>query len=243
MGQKVNPIGFRVGVNQDWRSKWFAEKKDFGNFLGEDLKIRKFIKKKLYNSAVAKIVIEKSFDRMRIIIHTARPGIIIGRRGEAIDRLKDELAAYTDKELFIDIEEIKVPELDAQLVAENIALQLERRVAYRRAMKRALSQSMMLGAKGVKINVSGRLGGAEIARSERYREGSVPLQTIRANIDYGFAISKTTYGTIGVKVWIYKGDIYTKAKKRTIEVAETVKETVASGPEKDASTAPKSKPS
>lgn len=218
MGQKVNPIGFRVGINQDWRSKWFAEKKDFGRLLGEDLKIRKYIKDKLNFAAVAKIVIEKSLDRMRIVIHAARPGIIIGRRGEAIDRLKEEIANLTQKELFIDIEEVKVPELDAQLVSENIALQLERRVAYRRAMKRSISQAMTLGAKGIKVLISGRLGGAEIARKEKYREGSVPLQTIRADIDYGFAIAKTTYGTIGVKTWIYKGDIYPELKEEVVEV-------------------------
>jgi len=226
VGQKVNPIGFRVGINQDWRSKWFAEKKDFGRFLGEDLKIRKYIKNKLNFAAVSKIVIEKSLDRMRIVIHAARPGIIIGRRGEAIDRLKEEVANFTNKELFIDIEEVKVPELDAQLVSENIALQLVRRVAYRRAMKRAIQQSMMLGAKGIKILISGRLGGAEIARKEKYHEGSVPLQTIRADIDYGFAIASTTYGTIGVKAWIYKGDIYPEQKQEVVVAKEEEKTAV-----------------
>lgn len=213
MGQKTNPIGFRVGITKDWVSKWFAEKKDFGSFLGEDIQIRKYIKKKLYFAGVSKILIEKSSDRMHITILTSRPGIIIGRRGEAIDKLKEELGDITDKEIHIDIEEIKVPELDAQLVAENIALQLERRVAYRRAMKRAITQTMSTGAKGIKIMVAGRLAGAEIARTESYKEGKIPLQTIRADIDYGFAIAFTTYGTIGVKVWIYKGDVL-KTDKR-----------------------------
>lgn len=213
MGQKTNPIGFRVGITKDWVSKWFAEKKDFGKFLGEDLQIRNYIKKKLYFAGVSKILIEKSSDRIHITILTSRPGIIIGRRGEAIDKLKEEVGNLTTKEIHIDIEEIKVPELDAQLVAENIALQLERRVAYRRAMKRSITQAMGLGAKGVKIMVGGRIGGAEIARSESYREGKVPLQTIRADIDYGFAIAFTAYGTIGVKVWIYKGDVL-KTEKR-----------------------------
>lgn len=210
MGQKVNPIGFRVGITQDWRSKWYADKKEFGKSLGEDLKIRKYIKKKLYYSGVSKIIIEKSSDKMRITLVTARPGIIIGRRGEAIDKLKEELRDFTEKEIHIDIEEIKVPEIDAQLVAENIAIQLERRVAYRRAMKKAITQATNLGAKGIKIRVGGRLAGAEIARTESYKEGKIPLQTIRADIDYGFAIAFTTYGTIGVKVWIYKGDIMPK---------------------------------
>lgn len=213
MGQKVNPIGFRIGVIQDWRSKWYADKKGFGKSLGEDLEIRKYIKKKLYYSGVSKIIIEKSSDKMRITIVSARPGIIIGRRGEAIDKLKEELREFTDKEIHIDIEEVKVPELDAQLVGENIALQIERRVAYRRAMKKAIQQSMNLGAKGIKIKIGGRLAGAEIARTESYKEGKVPLQTLRADIDYGFAIAFTTYGTIGVKVWIYKGDVFSKRGK------------------------------
>ncbi len=215
MGQKVNPIGFRVGVTETWRSRWYADKKTFGDFLGEDIKIRKYIKKKLYSSGVSGIFIDKSTDKMRITIATSRPGIIIGRRGEAIDRLKQELGDITDKEIHIDIKEIKIPELDAQLVGENIALQLERRVAHRRAMKRAIFQAMNLGGKGIKIMVAGRLGGAEIARTECYKEGKIPLQTIRARIDYGFAIAFTTYGTIGVKVWIYKGDVTLKkvAKK------------------------------
>lgn len=207
MGQKTNPIGFRLGIIKDWSSKWYAEKKDFGRFLGEDLEIRKYIKKKFHFAGISRILIEKSSDRIRITIVTSRPGIIIGRRGESIDKLKEELGGFIDKEIHIDIEEVKVPELDAQLTAENIALQLERRVAYRRAMKRSITQAMGQGAKGIKIMVGGRLAGAEIARSESYREGKVPLQTLRADIDYGFAIAFTTYGTIGVKVWIYKGDV------------------------------------
>lgn len=224
VGQKVNPIGFRVGITQGWRSKWFAEKKDFGRFLGEDLKIRKYIKEKLHAAGVARIIIEKSMNRMRINILSSRPGIIIGRRGEAIDRLKEEINELTDKEVHIDIEEVKVPELDAQLVADNIALQIVRRVAYRRAMKRAISNSMSLGCQGIKILIRGRLAGAEIARSEKYKEGKIPLHTIRADIDYGFAIAYTTYGTIGVKVWIYKGDILLKKREKTIELEEPKKQ-------------------
>lgn len=220
MGQKVNPIGFRVGINQDWRSKWFAEKKDFGKFLAEDLAIRKYIKRKLYTAGVSRILIEKSMDRMRINILASRPGIIIGRRGESIERLKEEVSELTNKEIHIDIEEVKVPESDAQLVAENIALQIERRVAYRRAMKRAISQAMSLGCQGIKVIIRGRLAGAEIARSEKYKEGKIPLQTIRADIDYGFTVAYTTYGTIGVKVWIYKGDILPVKKKKAVEVEE-----------------------
>lgn len=223
MGQKTNPIGFRVGITRDWSSKWFAEKKDFGKSLGEDLQIRKYIKKKLYYAGVSRILIEKSTDKMRVAIATSRPGIIIGRRGEAIDRLKEELSEFTNKEIHIDIEEVKVPELDAQLVAENIALQIERRVAYRRAMKRAIQQAMSLGAKGIKVMVGGRLAGAEIARSESYKEGKIPLQTIRADIDYGFAIALTTYGTIGVKVWIYKGDVLKADKRVAIPEGKTEK--------------------
>lgn len=210
MGQKVNPIGFRVGITQDWRSKWFAEKKEFGKSLGEDLKLRKFVKKKLYLSGVSKIIIEKSSDKVRLNILAAKPGLVIGRRGEAIDKLKEEIGGITKKDIQIDIEEVKNPEIDAQLVAENIATQIERRVAHKRAMKKAISSAISMGAKGIKIKVGGRLGGAEIARCESYKEGKIPLQTLRADIDYGFAIAFTTYGTIGVKVWIYKGDVPTR---------------------------------
>lgn len=234
MGQKINPLGLRVGIIQDWRSKWFAEKKEFGKSLGEDLVIRKYIKKKLYTSGVSKIIIEKSSDKIRITIVSARPGIIIGRRGEAIDKLKEELRDFTAKEIHIDIEEVKTPEIDGQLVAENIATQLERRIAFKRAMKKAISQAMSSGAKGIKIKVGGRLGGAEIARSESYKEGKVPLQTLRADIDYGFAIAFTTYGTIGVKVWIYKGDVFPKRKgAESIEIKTADKEADASSGDKE----------
>lgn len=206
MGQKVNPIGFRLGINQEWRSNWYASKKEFGPLLLEDLKIRDYIKKKLNFAGVSKIGIERASNRVRITIHTSRPGIIIGRKGAEIDRLKEELIEMTKKEIFIDIEEIKRPDLDAQLVAENIALQLEKRISYRRAMKKAIKACTDAGGLGIKLKTSGRLGGAEIARSEGYLEGKVPLHTLRAIIDYGFAIAMTTYGTIGVKAWIYKGE-------------------------------------
>lgn len=217
MGQKVNPIGFRLGINKTWCSRWYAEARDFGKYLGEDLRIRDHIKKSLYYAGISKIEIEKARDYMRIIIYTARPGIVIGRRGGSIDRLKEEISKVIPRSILIDIEEVKIPEIDAQLVAENIALQIERRVAYRRAMKRAISQAMTLGAKGIKIIVSGRLAGAEIARSEGYKEGKIPLQTLRADIDYALAVAKTTYGTIGVKVWIYKGDIPPQKKEEQKE--------------------------
>jgi len=206
MGQKVNPIGFRVTVTKDWESKWYASKADFGNMLNEDLRIRKFLKKRLSFAGVPRIVIERASNRAKITIYAARPGIIIGRKGAEIDRIKSELANYTDRELFIDITEVKQPDLNAQLVAENIAMQLERRVLHRRAMKRAVTNSMNLGADGIKILCSGRLGGAEMSRKEGYKEGKIPLHTLRADIDYGFHVARTTYGAIGVKVWICKGE-------------------------------------
>ncbi len=206
MGQKVNPIGLRLGINQEWRSMWYANKKEFGTFLLEDIKMRAFIKKKLFFAGVSKIVIERASNRARVVIHTSRPGIIIGRKGTEIDRLKEDLAKMTGREILIDIEEVKKPDLDAQLVAENIAVQLEKRISHRRAMKRALRNCMENGGLGIKILVSGRLGGTEIARREGYKEGKIPLHTLRAIIDYGFAQAFTTYGTIGVKVWIYKGE-------------------------------------
>ncbi|MCD6459105.1 30S ribosomal protein S3 [bacterium] len=206
MGQKVNPIGFRVTVTKDWESKWYASKADFGNMLNEDLRIRKFLKKRLSFAGVPRIVIERASNRAKITIYAARPGIIIGRKGAEIDRIKSELANYTDRELFIDITEVKQPDLNAQLVAENIAMQLERRVSHRRAMKRAVTNSMNLGADGIKILCSGRLGGAEMSRKEGYKEGKIPLHTLRADIDYGFHVARTTYGAIGVKVWICKGE-------------------------------------
>ena len=206
MGQKVNPIGFRVAVTKDWQSKWYASKSDFGNMLNEDLRIRNFLKKRLSFAGVPRIVIERASNRAKITIYAARPGIIIGRKGAEIDRIKTELAKYTNRELFIDIAEVKQPDLDAQLVAENIAMQLERRVSHRRAMKRSVTNTMNLGAEGIKILCSGRLGGAEMSRKEGYKEGKIPLHTLRADIDYGFHEARTTYGAIGVKVWICKGE-------------------------------------
>ena len=206
MGQKVNPHGLRVGVIKDWDSRWYAEE-DFADNLAEDYKIREFLKKKLYNSGVAKIEIERSSDRVKIIIHTAKPGVVIGKGGSEIEKLKKELAGYTTKKVLVDIKEVKKPDNDAQLVAENIALQLEKRISFRRAMKQAMGRAMKSGAKGIKTAVSGRLGGADIARTEYYSEGTIPLQTLRANIDYGFSEADTTYGKIGVKVWVYHGEI------------------------------------
>jgi small subunit ribosomal protein S3 len=206
MGQKVNPIGFRVAVNRNWRSMWYASKKDFPVFLYEDAMIRKFIKKKLEAAAVSKVTIERAANRVRVNIHTARPGVVIGRKASELDKLKEEIRNLTrkDREILIDVKEIKNPELDAQLVAENIGLQIERRIAFRRAMKKALQTTMDMGAEGVRVRCSGRLGGAEIARTEEYREGKVPLHTLRANIDYGFAEAQTLAGKIGIKVWICK---------------------------------------
>ena len=212
MGQKVNPHGLRVGVIKDWDSRWYAED-SFADYLVEDYNIRKFLKKKLYSAGVSKIEIERASDRVKIIIYTAKPGVVIGKGGSEIEKVKAELAQYTDKKLIVDIKEIKRPDRDAQLVAENIALQLENRVSFRRAMKKCLQSSMRAGAKGIKTSVAGRLGGADIARSEGYHEGSIPLQTLRADIDYGFAEAKTAYGRLGVKVWIYKGQVLPTAKK------------------------------
>ncbi len=203
MGQKVHPIGFRLGINKTWVSRWYAEK-SFGKLLQEDLAIRKFLKKKLHQSGISKIEIERATKKTRINIFTSRPGIVIGRKGSEIDLLKKELQSITDKEISINIHEVKRPEIDAQLVAENIALQLVRRVAFRRAIKKSVSTALKMGALGIKISCAGRLGGAEIARREWYREGGVPLHTLRAHIDYGFAEALTTYGLIGVKVWINK---------------------------------------
>ncbi|MFC1643587.1 30S ribosomal protein S3 [Chlamydiota bacterium] len=209
MGQKVHPIGFRLGFNQEWRSKWYADKQDFGNLLQEDIKIRNFIKKKLYYAGISKITIDRAGSRAWIVIHTSRPGIIIGRGGKEIENLKDELQNIVrdDLNLDLDVKEVKKAEIDAQLVAENIALQLERRVAFRRAMKKAVSSAMNAGAKGIKVAIAGRLGGADMSRREGYKEGKIPLHTLRSHIDYGFVVAKTTYGTIGVKVWIYKGEL------------------------------------
>src|SRR6059036_1966239 len=206
MGQKVNPIGFRVAVTKDWLSKWYADKKDYAPLLLEDIKIRDIVKKKLASAAVPKITIERYANRARITIYTARPGIVIGRKGAEIDKLKEELSKLTGKEIYVDIVEVKQPETDAQLVAENIALQLERRISFRRAMKKAIQTAMDFGADGIKIRCAGRLGGAELARTEMYHEGRVPLHTLRANIDYGFAEANTVYGKLGVKCWICKGE-------------------------------------
>ncbi len=211
MGQKVHPLGFRLGVIRTWDAKWYADK-DYGELLFEDLKLRKYLKKRLYNAGVSKIEIRRAVDRNKkatIDIYAARPGIIIGKKGADVENLRKTLERMTGKEINLNIKEVKRVEMDAQLVAENVATQLERRVAFRRAMKRSVSAAMKFGAKGIKIACAGRLGGAEMARREWYREGRVPLQTLRADIDYGFAEAKTTYGVIGVKVWIYKGDIYT----------------------------------
>jgi small subunit ribosomal protein S3 len=209
MGQKTHPYGFRLGIIKTWNSKWFASQ-NYAKFLHEDIRIRQFLKKRLYPAGISKIEVERAANkdrRAKINIYTSRPGLVIGRKGAEIENLKRELLKITDKELILNIIEVKRPEIDAQLVAENVALQIERRVSFRRAMKRNVSQALKFGAKGIKIMCSGRLAGAEIARSEWYREGRVPLQTIRADIDYGFAEARTKYGVIGVKVWIYKGDV------------------------------------
>jgi len=208
MGQKVHPKGFRLGIIRDWDSRWFANDKDFDKYVLEDYKIRRHIKEKLYNAGISRIEIERAAKRVKVIIHTAKPGIVIGRAGSGVEALRKELEKLTGgKTISLDIKEIKVPELDAQLVAENIAAQLEKRVSFRKAMKQAMARALRSGAKGIKTMVSGRLGGADIARTEWYKEGRIPLQTLRADIDYGFAEAHTTYGRIGVKTWIYKGDI------------------------------------
>ena len=209
MGQKVHPRGFRLGVIDSSDSRWFA-RRDYDDLLHEDLKLRKFLKQKLYHAGISKVEIERAANKAKINIYTARPGIVIGKKGAEIEKLKSELAAMTERETFINIHEVRRPDLDGQLVAENIALQLERRVAFRRAMKEAVSRGMRMGAQGIKVRAGGRLGGAEIARSEWYREGRVPLHTLRADISYGTAEAKTTYGIIGVKVWIFRGEILTR---------------------------------
>ena len=206
MGQKVNPHGLRVGVIKDWESRWYAEK-DFADNLVEDHEIRTFLKKRLYNAGISKIEIERASDRVKVIVYTAKPGVVIGKGGSEIEKVKAELAKFTSKKLIVDIKEIKRPDKDAQLVAENIAQQLENRISFRRAMKSCMSRTMKSGALGIKASVSGRLGGADMARTEFYSEGTIPLQTLRADIDYGFAEADTTYGKVGVKVWIYKGEV------------------------------------
>jgi len=208
MGQKIHPTGFRLGIVTDWNSKWYADSKDYANYLHADLKVREFLKKKLQHASVSKIEISRPAKNARIIIHTARPGIVIGKKGEDIERLRLDVSKMMGVPVHINIEEIRKPELDATLVAESVAQQLVKRIMFRRAMKRAVSNSMRLGAEGIRINVGGRLNGAEIARSEWYREGRVPLHTLRANIDYGTAEALTTYGIIGIKVWIFKGEVF-----------------------------------
>lgn len=226
MGQKVHPYGFRVGIIYKWKSRWYAKKADFADIFIEDTKIKKYIKNKFASAAVSKIEIERASDKLRIFIYTARPGVIIGRKGQEIDALKDELHAMCadTKEIFIDIKEIKRSSLDAQLIAENIAFQLEKRIPFKRAMKKAVQVAKDAGCEGIRIKVKGRLGGAEIARSEKYMYGKIPLQTLRADIDYGFAEAYTTYGLIGVKVWVYKGEkmhLYDELKNRKTAKGES----------------------
>ncbi|WP_314619605.1 30S ribosomal protein S3 [uncultured Selenomonas sp.] len=219
MGQKVNPNGIRIGIVKTWDAKWYADK-DFADNLHEDIKIRKYLKEQLGAAGVSKIETERSKNRLKLTIHTAKPGMVIGRGGSGIEQIKDGLKGKTEKNVDINIAEIRQPDLDATLVAENIAQQLERRIAFRRAMKQSVGRTMRLGAKGIKVKVSGRLGGAEIARSEAYREGSIPLHTLRADIDYGTAEARTTYGRIGVKVWIFKGEILPEKKQSQKAAAE-----------------------
>ncbi|HMB16893.1 MAG TPA: 30S ribosomal protein S3 [Pelovirga sp.] len=213
MGQKVHPIGFRLGINRTWESRWYADG-DYAVKLHADLKLRAFLKKRLFHAGISKIELERAANKVKINIYAARPGIIIGKKGSEVEVLKKELAKITDDECFINIQEVRKPEVDAQLVAENVVLQLERRVAFRRAMKRSVTMALKFGAKGIKITCSGRLGGAEMSRTEWYREGRVPLHTLRADIDYGFAEAKTTYGIIGVKVLIFKGEVLGKEKEQ-----------------------------
>jgi len=213
LGQKVHPVGFRLGIIRTWESKWYAEK-DYSQLLHEDIKLREYLKQRLFHAGISKIEIERAASKAKVNISAARPGIIIGKKGSEVEALKRELAKLTDKEVFINIVEVRKPEVDAQLVAESVALQLVRRVAFRRAMKKAVGQALKFGAEGIKIECSGRLGGAEMSRREWYREGRVPLHTLRADIDYGFAEAKTTYGIIGVKVLIFKGEILGKDQQQ-----------------------------
>ncbi|MEK7377863.1 MAG: 30S ribosomal protein S3 [Candidatus Binatota bacterium] len=213
MGQKVHPKIFRVGVIESWDSKWYAGH-DYANLLHEDFKIKKFLKSRLYHAGISKVEIERAANKAKINIHTARPGIVIGKKGAEIEKLKEELTRLTDRETYLNIIEVRRPDLDGQLVSENVALQLERRVAFRRAMKESVSRAMRMGAQGITIQCAGRLGGTEIARTEWYREGRVPLHTLRADISYGFAESRTTYGAIGVKVWIFRGEVLTEEEEQ-----------------------------
>ena len=214
MGQKVNPHGLRVGIIKDWDSRWFADKKSFGDSLVEDYNLRVFLKKKLFQAGVARIEIEKFANKIRIFIHAAKPGIVIGKGGAEIEKLKKELEKMTGKTIILNVIEVKVPDMSAQLVAENIASQLERRISFRKAMKQCMGRTMKMGAKGIKTQVAGRVGGAEIARTEQYHEGTIPLQTLRADIDYGFTEANTTYGKLGVKVWIYAGEVLQDRKPK-----------------------------
>ena len=216
MGQKVHPTGVRVGIIKDWNSKWYADSKNFADYLVEDQKIRKFLKKKLYAAGISKIEIERTAKIVKINLYTAKPGIVIGKGGAGADAVKQEVAKLIGKEVNLNIVEVKQADTDAQLVAENIAMQLERRISFRRAMKQCMQKTMKMGALGIKTSVSGRLGGADMARTEFYKEGTIPLQTLRADIDYGFAEANTTYGKVGVKVWIYKGEVL-PAKKKAVE--------------------------
>ena len=220
MGQKVHPYGIRLGIVKDWTSTWFADTKDYADYLNLDLEVRKFLRKKLSHASVSRIQIERPANNARLIIHTARPGIVIGKKGEDIESLRKEVSNLMGVSAHISVEEIRKPELDAYLVAESVSQQLERRIMFRRAMKRAVSNTMRLGAEGIKINVAGRLNGAEIARSEWYREGRVPLHTLRADIDYGFSEASTTYGVIGVKVWIFKGEVIQKSEETEQEESD-----------------------
>lgn len=206
MGQKVHPHGFRLGITRTWDSRWYSQR-EYGDFLIEDLRIREFVKKRLAQASISRIEVERAAGKIKLIIHTARPGVVIGPKGSEIDKLRRQLLELTDKEVIVDVKEIRRPEIDAQLVAENVAQQLERRIAFRRAMKKSVTSALKSGAKGIRIATAGRLGGAEMARREWYREGRVPLHTLRADIDYGFAQATTTYGVIGVKVWIFKGEM------------------------------------
>jgi small subunit ribosomal protein S3 len=226
MGQKVHPTGIRLGIVKDWTSKWYADSRNFADYLNQDLEVRGFLKKKLAHASVSRIQIDRPARNAMITVHTARPGIVIGKKGEDIEALRKEVSKKMGVPVHINIEEIRKPELDAQLVAESVAQQLERRIMFRRAMKRAVTNSMRLGAQGIRINVGGRLNGAEIARSEWYREGRVPLHTLRADIDYGFAEAHTTYGVIGVKVWIFKGEVFGAADQAAAD-ADTAKKTAS----------------
>ena len=216
MGHKVSPLLLRIGYIENWRSIWFAKKRDYPKFIQQDFEIRKLIKKRFKQASISKIIIERLSDKLKVKIHSARPGLIIGRHGQDIERLRQDLLALIKQEIAVDIIEVKNPAIDAQLVSENVALQLEKRIAFRRAMKRAIEQALGAGAKGIKISASGRLGGAEIARTEGYRQGKLPLSTLRAEIDYGFSESLTTYGLIGVKVWIYKGEVFNPSKVKPV---------------------------